>query len=135
AGGGHLITLGTDHPSWGEFFSGFSIHRELLSFARAGIPPADVIKFATTNAARALGVGDKLGTIETGKLADLVVVRGSPLTDIRNARNVRWVMKAGRIYDPDRLLASVEGTIGPRNADEELDWMPRGRAASRQRDH
>ena len=135
AGGGHLITLGTDHPSWGEFFSGFSVHRELLSFALAGIPPADVIKFATTNAARALGVGDKLGTIETGKLADLVVVRGSPLADIRNARNVRWVMKAGRIYDPNRLLASVEGSIGPRNADEELDWMPRGRVASRQRDH
>ncbi len=51
-----------------------------------------------------------------------------------NLVEVRWVMKVGRIYDPNRLLASVEGTIGPRNADEELDWMPMGRAASRQRD-
>jgi imidazolonepropionase-like amidohydrolase len=127
AGGGHLITLGTDHPSWGEFFSGFSVHRELLSFALSGIPLADVIKFATSNAARALGVGDRLGTIETGKLADLVVVRGNPLEDIRNTRNVRWVIKAGRMYDPGELRASVEGTIGPRNADEELAWMPRGR--------
>lgn len=127
AGGGHLITLGTDHPSWGEFFSGFSVHRELLSFALAGIPEADVIKFATTNAARALGVGDRLGTIEVGKLADLVVVQGNPLDDIRNTRNVQWVIKAGRVYDPTELLEAVEGTIGPRSASEELEWMPRGR--------
>jgi imidazolonepropionase-like amidohydrolase len=127
AGGGHLITLGTDHPSWGEFFSGFSVHRELLSFALAGIPEADVIKFATTNAARALGVGDQLGTIEVGKLADLVVVQGNPLDDIRNTRNVRWVIKVGRVYDPKELLEAVEGTIGPRSASEELQWMPRGR--------
>ncbi len=126
-GGGHLITLGTDHPSWGEYFSGFSIHRELLSFVLAGIPPADVIRFATRNAARALGVSDKLGTIEPGKLADLVVVRGNPLTDVRNARHVRLVMKGGRVYDPAELLASVEGTIGPGNAAEEVEWMPRGR--------
>ena len=126
AGGGHLITLGTDHPSWGEYFSGFSIHRELLSFALAGIPSADAIKFATRNAARALGVGDKLGTIEPGKLADLVVVRGNPLTDIRNLRRVLLVMKGGRVYDPAALLASVEGTIGPRTAAEEVEWMPQG---------
>ncbi len=127
AGGRDLITLGTDHPSWGEYFSGFSIHRELLSFALAGIPPADVIRFATRNAARALGVGDKLGTIEPGKLADLVVVRGNPLADIRNTRRARLVMKSGRVYDPAELLASVKGTIGPRNAAEEVEWMPRGR--------
>ena len=131
AGGGHLITLGTDHPSWGEFFSGFSLHRELLSFSLAGIPAADAIRIATSNAARALGIGDKLGTIETGKLADLVVVRGNPLDDIRNTRNVRWVVKAGRVYDPSGLLESVRGTIGPQSASEEPDWMPRGRAAGR----
>ncbi len=89
-----------------------------------------MLKFATSNAARALGVGDKLGTIETGKLADLVVVRGNPLEDIRNTRNVRWVIKAGRTYDAEELLASVEGTIGPRSTDEELVWMPRGRGES-----
>ena len=88
----------------------------MLSFALAGIPPADVIKFATRNAARALGVGDKLGTIEPGKLADLVVMRGNPLADIRNTRRVRLVMKSGRVYDPAELLASVKGAIGPRTA-------------------
>jgi imidazolonepropionase-like amidohydrolase len=127
AGGGHLITLGTDHPSWGEFFSGFSIQRELHSFVLAGIPAEDALKFATINAARALGVGSQLGSIEVGKLADLVVVTGNPLEDIRNTRNTLLVMKGGTVYDPAEILQSVVGTIGPRNADEELDWMPRGR--------
>ncbi len=127
AGGGHLITLGTDHPSWGEFFSGFSVHRELQSFVLAGIPAASALKFATINAARALGVGSQLGSIETGKLADLVVVTGNPLENIRNTRNTLLVMKGGTIYDPTEILQSVVGTIGPRNADEELAWMPQGR--------
>jgi imidazolonepropionase-like amidohydrolase len=125
AGGGHLITLGTDHPSWGEYFSGFSVHRELLSFVLSGIPPAQAIKFATVNGARALNVGDALGTIEAGKLADLFVVTGNPLADIRNARHVRFVMKGGRVHDVRALLASVEGTIGPAGPDEVAAWQPR----------
>jgi imidazolonepropionase-like amidohydrolase len=128
AGGEHLITLGTDHPSWGEFLSPFSAHRELLSLVRSGIPPATVLKIATINGARAMHVGDFLGTIEAGKIADLVIVRGDPLADIRNVRNVRWVMKAGRLYDPTELMRSVEGTIGPRGPDDESDWRPLARS-------
>lgn len=121
-GGGHLITLGTDHPSTGEFFSGFAAHRELLSFVLAGIPPAAALKFATVNAARALKVDDVLGTIEPGKLADIVIVRGNPLLDIRNARNVYRVVKAGEIYDSAELLRSVEGKLGPRGPEEAERW-------------
>lgn len=127
AGGGHLITLGTDHPSWGEFFSGFSAHRELHAMALAGIPPIDVIRIGTINGARALGVSDRLGTVEAGKLADLVVVRGNPLEDIRRTRDVRLVIKAGKVYEPVRLLESVEGTIGPAGPEDEPRWKPRGR--------
>jgi len=122
AGGGHLITLGTDHPSWGEYLSGFAVHRELLSFVLSGIPPADALKFATINAARAMRVSDKLGTIEVGKLADLVVVEGDPLTDIRDARNVRLVVRSGRIYDPAELLAAARGKIGPSGPEELEQW-------------
>ena len=78
-----------------------------------GIPPAAALKIATINGARALGVSDKLGTIEAGKLADLFVVGGNPLTDIKNTRNVQIVMKSGFIYDPKALLAQAEGKIGP----------------------
>ncbi len=118
AGGGDLITLGTDHPSWGEYFTPFSVHRELLSFVLSGIPPAAVLRFATINAARAIGAGDRLGSIETGKWADLVIVPGNPLVDIKTIRTPRMVIKAGVKYDPAVLLKSAEGKIGPASAAE-----------------
>jgi N-acetylglucosamine-6-phosphate deacetylase len=124
AGGRDLITLGTDHPSWGEYFSAFSAHREMLALVRAGIPTADVLRIATLNGARALGLGDRLGSIEPGKWADMVVVGGDPVDDIRNARDVRWVMVRGRGYDPASLLAMAEGAIGPESAEEEPWWRP-----------
>ena len=117
-GGGDLITLGTDHPSTGEFFSPFSVHRELQVFVKAGIPAAAALKFATINAARALGMDDDLGTIEAGKIADLVILEGNPLEDIRNTRHVRTVFKDGVSYDARELLASVKGKIGPRGPDD-----------------
>src|SRR5690242_7066306 len=109
---GGSLTLGTDNPSQGEFLAGFSAHRELHTLVLAGIPAAAALKIATINGARALGVSDKLGTLETGKLADLVVIDGNPLTDIRNTRKVRIVMKSGTVYDPQALLQQAEGRIG-----------------------
>ncbi len=68
AGGGDLITLGTDHPSWGEFFTPFSVHRELLSLSLSGIPNAAVLRIATINSARAIGLGDRLGIDRSGEV-------------------------------------------------------------------
>ncbi|MCZ6837612.1 MAG: amidohydrolase family protein [Planctomycetota bacterium] len=113
AGGGSLITTGTDHVSNGEYLGGFAIHRELHAFTRAGITPADALKMATINGARALNVSDKLGSIEVGKFADLIVIKGDPLKDIRNTRNVYTVIKNGEVYDSAELLKSVEGKLGP----------------------
>ena len=96
----------------------FSAHRELHAMVLSGIPPADALEIATINGARALNVGDYLGTIEPGKLADLFVIRGNPLEDIRNTRNVRWVIKGGHRYDPKDLLKAVLGMIGPSGPDE-----------------
>jgi imidazolonepropionase-like amidohydrolase len=124
AGGGDLITLGTDHPSWGEYFTPFSVHRELQSLSRSGIPTAAVLRIATINSARAMGLGDRLGSIEVGKWADLVVVRGNPLADIRRTRQPRVVIKAGRVYDPAALMKSVEGKIGPASAADTAAWAP-----------
>lgn len=122
AGGADLITLGTDHPSWGEYLSGFAAHRELHALVLSGIPPAAALRIGTINGARALGLADRLGTLEAGKLADLFVVRGNPLDDIRNTRNIRVVVKAGVPYDPDRLLDSVRGRMGPASAVEDAHW-------------
>ncbi|MFQ5929534.1 MAG: amidohydrolase family protein [Acidobacteriota bacterium] len=119
---GGLITLGTDHPSTGEYLSGFSTHRELHTLVLSGIPPAAAIKIATINGARALNVSHKLGSIEPGKFADLFVVTGNPLKDIRNTRNVRLVMKSGQVYDSKALLKSVEGNLGPNSPQEAEAW-------------
>ncbi len=121
-GGGPWITTGTDHPSWGDYLSGFGIHRELHCMVLSGLPHHAVLKAATINGARALGLGDRLGSIEAGKLADLVVLRGDPLSDITATRNPRLVVKAGVPHDPAALLESVRGTIGPRTEEQLSDW-------------
>lgn len=118
-GGGDLITLGTDHPSWGEYLSPFSVHRELHTMVLAGLPPMAALKTATMNAARALRVDDRLGTVEAGKLADLVIITGNPLDDIRNTRNVHTVIKAGRVYDSRVLMESVKGKLDPARPQED----------------
>jgi imidazolonepropionase-like amidohydrolase len=130
AGGADQITLGTDHPSWGEFLSGFASHRELQALVMAGIPASVALRIGTINGAHALGVSDRLGTIETGKLADLFVVSGNPLEDIRNTRRIRLVIKDGRTYDPDALLESVKGRLGPRTPADDDAWKGRVRYAN-----
>jgi hypothetical protein len=84
--------------------------RELHVLVLSGIPPASALRIATINGARALNVDSKLGTLEAGKFADLFVVGGNPLHDIRNTRKVRLVMKAGQVYDPAELLAAVSAS-------------------------
>jgi len=128
AGAGHLITLGTDHPSWGEYLAPFGVHRELQAFVRAGIPEAAALRIATINGARAVGMGDRLGTVEVGKWADLVVVNGNPLADIRNARDTEWVMVRGTLHRAADLKDAARGMVGPESAEEAKAFRPaRGR--------
>ena len=124
AGAGHLITLGTDHSSWGEYLAPFGVHRELQAFVRAGIPEGAALRIATINGARAVGMGDRLGTLEVGKWADLFVVRGNPLDDIRNTRNVEWVMVRGDLHRAEALRETARGTVGPESAAEADAFRP-----------
>ena len=122
AGGESLLVVGTDEPVYTSLLPGFAYHRELLAMTYAGLSPVTVLKAATINGAAALGVADRLGSVQAGKFADLVVVKGNPLEDIRNARNIRFVMKEGVVYDPETLLNSAEGKIGPASAADHADW-------------
>ncbi len=122
SGGENLLVVGTDEPVYTTLLPGFAYHRELLAMVHAGLPAIAVLKAATINGANALGVGDKLGSIEVGKLADLVIANGNPLDDIKAARNVRLVIKAGVVYNPEQLLQSAEGMIGPAGPDDHADW-------------
>ena len=125
AGGGHLILVGTDTPTYGPGLAGFAYNRELQALVYAGLPPVAALKAATINGARALGVENRLGTIEPGKLADLYIVEGNPLEDVKMARDVRYVLKNGEVYDPQALLASAEGKIGPSGPNDHDYWTLR----------
>jgi len=118
-----FLIVGTDEPVYTNLLPGFAYHRELLAMTYAGIPPAAVLKAATINGARALGIDGRLGSIEAGKQADLFVVRGDPLEDIKAARDIRFVFRDGRAYDPAELLQSAEGKIGPAGPNDHADWQ------------
>ena len=78
----------------------------------AGFTPLEAISICTLNGAKYLGRDQTIGTIEVGKQADLVVVRGDPSTTIADVRNVETVFKDGIGYDSQKLLDSVRGRYG-----------------------
>lgn len=94
---GGVVALGTDQSL------GPAVHREMELLAAAGIQPLDIIKIATLNAALYLGVADQLGSIEEGKLADIVLLDADPSVDINGAKQINMVVKAGRIVERDKL--------------------------------
>ncbi len=102
---------GTDTAAGVHVFPGFSLHEELVFFVKAGFTPVEALQTATINPARFLGKQADLGTIQTGKIADLVLLDANPLDDIRNTQKINSVMLAGKFFsrqDLDGMLRSVE---------------------------
>jgi len=99
-GTGVLIGAGSDRvvPS--------GLHGELEGLVLGGMSPAQALIAATSNAARILGAEASIGTIEGGKLADIVILDADPLDDIRNTRKIWMVIKGGRIIDREAILES-----------------------------
>jgi len=98
-----LLVSGTDSPFVPY---GAGLHAELRLYARAGLTPAQILKAASVNAAKAAGVEHDIGTLQPGMIADLVVVDGDPLANIADADNVVMTIKNGRAYHLPQLLSA-----------------------------
>jgi imidazolonepropionase-like amidohydrolase len=96
---GVLIALGTD-ASTPFTFPGYSAHIEMELMTRAGLSNADVLRIATLNGAAFLGIDDIVGTIEPGKIANLLILDKNPFSDIRNTRSIDMVILKGYPIDP-----------------------------------
>ena len=94
---------------------GLGYHWEIWMVQSGGMSEHDALRAATIFGAEGIGLQDDLGSIETGKLADLVVLDANPLDNIRNTNTVRYVMKNGRLYDGNTL-----NEIWPRKRDLNL---------------
>jgi imidazolonepropionase-like amidohydrolase/Tol biopolymer transport system component len=90
--------------------AGIAAHWELWSFVRGGMSPIEALAAGTIESARSLGYDKDVGSIEAGKLADLVVLDADPSADIRNSDKVAKVMIGGRLYDAATLNEEVTGT-------------------------
>jgi hypothetical protein len=98
---GVTITAGTDAGG------AWALHRELELYVDAGIPAHEVLRIATLGAAKVMKLDRKLGSIEPGKLADVILVDGNPAERICDIRRVSLVVKNGRIYDSTALNKSI----------------------------
>jgi len=104
------LMVGTDLMVPG-IIPGYSVHEEMAIWQEAGIPAGDVLRSATIVPAQFMGFGDRLGSISEGKRASMVLVRGNPLEDIRNAQQIEGVFLHGEYFsrqDLDRLLGEAE---------------------------
>jgi imidazolonepropionase-like amidohydrolase len=107
---GVRLLVGTDAPAL-PTTPGFSLHDELQAMVRAGMPPLAVLQAATINPAEFFGATVEMGTIEQGKLADIVLLEANPLADIASSRRIRTVISKGRVYDRaalDAMLNAIE---------------------------
>jgi imidazolonepropionase-like amidohydrolase len=109
---GGLLTVGTDPTGNGSVLAGYGSQQSIELLTRAGFSPMEAIRIATYNGAKALGLEEKIGSIDVGKAADLVVIDGDVSQDIRNIRKIIWVFKKGVGFNSPKIFASVKGEVG-----------------------
>jgi imidazolonepropionase-like amidohydrolase len=100
------VVMGTDAGNIGTLH-GPSVFREMALMVEAGLTPLQVLRSATVNGARAMGLERDAGTLAPGKLADLVILDADPLADIQNLSRTYRVIKDGRVFAPDELMRSI----------------------------
>ena len=121
---GVKIGAGTDAGDT-YVFPGFAIHDELAELVRAGLSPADALRSATIDAARFTGQARDYGSIEVGKVADMILLNANPLADIRNTGKIAGLYFNGQYLDRaalDELLAFAEDQAGSVRTNLQLLW-------------
>jgi len=116
---GVRMLAGSDAGEYGIVW-GFSLHDELQYLVAAGLSEVEALRAATSSAAKYRGMEEQLGTIEEGKLADLVLLNANPLDDISNTQAIDTVIANGRVFrraDLDALFRNVEAYVGATWAD------------------
>ncbi|MFN0178509.1 MAG: amidohydrolase family protein [Gemmatimonadales bacterium] len=111
---GGLLGAGVDPTGVGGILAGFGDQRNYELFLEAGFTPTEAVQILSANGAKILGAQADFGTIEAGKAADLVVIRGDPVARPAEIRNVTLVFKEGVGYDSVKLIESVKGMAGLR---------------------
>ncbi len=110
---GGLLAAGSD-PCCLSSIASYADQRNYELLVEAGFSPEQSIQIMTANGANVLGISDRVGTIEKGMQADLVVLRGDITSDPRSITNVTDVFRRGLGYDPEKLTAAVRGLVGLR---------------------
>jgi len=111
---GGLLLAGPDPTGYGGVLPGFGDQREVELLVEAGFTPVEAIRIATLNGALYLNRADKIGTLEPGKAADMILIKGNPAQNILDIEKVETVFKDGLGYDSAKLIESVRGTVGIR---------------------
>ena len=106
--------MGLNPTGNGGVLPGFGEKKEVELLVEAGFTPVEAIRVMTLNGATFLGQQDRIGSIATGKQADLVLVKGDPSKRIEDIENVETVFKDGVGYDSKKLIDSVRGQVGIR---------------------
>ena len=101
--GSHVLEIRAD----GTRVAGFTLHRELELYHRAGISTANILRIATIGSAKVAGVADQTGSISEGKQADFVLLEGNPLENISAVRKPVAVFKGDRWFDPTQLYEAI----------------------------
>ena len=109
---GGLLLTGTDPTGYGGVVAGFANQRALELLVEAGFTPLEAIRIGTMNGAVYLGRADRIGSLAPGKAADLIVVNGNPAANIADLEHVELVFKDGTGYDPAKLIAAAQGSVG-----------------------
>ena len=111
-GWGRLLAVGVDPTGIGGALPGFGDQRNFELLVEAGFTPVQVVQFMSANGAKVLGFYDRVGSIERGKRADLVVLDGNLASDPSAIRKVTTVFKDGVGYDSPKIIATVAGKVG-----------------------